>query len=101
MSNVEEKKQDQSKFDIVKSLMIELEKVYDDFCIVNEEFEFLVSEEQYVEHRVVNGDDLNTYQMNVKQTYDEARDVFLQLKKTNQRFVSNLYNFRCLHQFTE
>ncbi|CAB3993010.1 Hypothetical predicted protein [Paramuricea clavata] len=46
-----------TEYDVLKSLIIELEKAYDDFCVANEEFELLVSEEGNSEHRVVNGED--------------------------------------------
>ena len=71
-------------FEVLKRLSVELEKVYDDFCATNEEYELLVSNEKFIEHRVVNGDDLKTYNANVKQTYEEARDVYTQsVRMTN------------------
>ena len=63
-------------FEVLKELSVELEKVYDDFCVINEEYELLVSNEKFIEHRVVNGDDLKKYNANVKQTYEEARDAY-------------------------
>jgi hypothetical protein len=39
-----------------------------------------VSDEKFVEHRVVNGDDLKMYKMNVTQTYQEAREVYTRVK---------------------
>ena len=69
---------------------MELEKVYDDFCATNEEYELLVSNEKFIEHRVVNGDDLKRYNANVKQTYEEARDVYTQLKCENEKSKQNL-----------
>ena len=40
-----------AEYEILKTLMTELEKGYDDFCCVNEEFEHLVLEKEYVEIR--------------------------------------------------
>ena len=36
-----------------KGLMVELEKVYDDFCVIDEEYETLVSNEEHAEHQIV------------------------------------------------
>ena len=69
---------------------VELEKVYNDFCVINEEDELLVSNEKFIEYRVVNGDDLKSYNANVKQTYEEARDVYTQLKCENDKSKQNL-----------
>ena len=41
--------------DILTALIVELEKAYDDFCIVDEEYETVVSNEEHAEHRIVNG----------------------------------------------
>ena len=49
----------ESEYDILKNLMIDLEKAYDEFCNVNEEFEIIVCEEKYAQHRLVNGEDIN------------------------------------------
>ena len=35
--------------------MVELEKAFDDFCIIDEEYEMLVSDEEHAEHGIVNG----------------------------------------------
>jgi hypothetical protein len=67
-------------FEMLKDLIVELEKVFDDFCVTTEEYELLVSDEKFVEHRVVNGDDLKMYKMNVTQTYQEAREVYTRVK---------------------
>ena len=45
-------------FEALKGLSVELENVYDDFCVTSEEYELLVTDEKFAEHRVVNGDDL-------------------------------------------
>ena len=37
-------------FDILKNLMFELEKVFDDFCCINEQYEVVVADEKYAEH---------------------------------------------------
>ncbi|CAB4024250.1 Hypothetical predicted protein [Paramuricea clavata] len=62
--------------------MFELEKVFDDFCVINEEYELIVSDEKYAEHRVVNDEDIRTYRDNVKRCYEEARSVFVSVKTT-------------------
>ncbi|CAB3987045.1 Hypothetical predicted protein [Paramuricea clavata] len=106
MDEVEAKKQERSKskmavtrtsrrlidathrdvdFETLKGFIVELEKVYDEFCIITDEYELLVSDEKFVEHRVVNGDDITTYNANVKQTYVEARDVYVKIKAENER----------------
>ena len=61
------------EYEILKSLMTELEKGYDDFCCVNEEFEHLVLKEGNVELRIVNGEDITQYRNNVQRSYEEAR----------------------------
>ena len=111
MDEVETKKQERSKskmavtraarriigsthrdveFEVLKGLIVELEKVYDDFCTTCEEYELLVSDEKFVEHRVVNGEDLKTYKANVEQTYQQARNVYIHLKSENDKFKQNL-----------
>ena len=50
--------------------MIELEKVYDDFWVVNEEFELIVSQEENSEHRMVNREDVHEYRSNVTKCYE-------------------------------
>ena len=70
--------------DILKGLMTELEKVYDDVWCVNEEFEQLVLEEENAEHRIVNDKDVTEYRNNVRRSYDEARDVFIHQKNRNE-----------------
>ena len=72
-------------FEVLKGLSVELENVYDDFCVTSEEYELLVTDEKFAEHWVVNGDDLKTYNANVKQTYEEARDVYIQLNCENDK----------------
>jgi hypothetical protein len=72
------------EFEILKGLMTDLEKVYDEFWCVSEEFEELVLHEEYAEHRTVNGEDLIEYRRNVQRSYDEARDVFVQQKARNE-----------------
>ena len=79
-----------TEYDVLKSLIIELEKAYDDFCVANEEFELLVLKEENNEHRVVNGEDVSEYRDNVKQCYNEAREVFLEQKAAEQEISKNL-----------
>ena len=79
-----------TEYDVLKSLIIELEKAYDDFCVANEEFELLVSEEENSEHRVVNGEDIHEYRDNVNRCYNEAREVFLEHKAAEQEIYKNL-----------
>ena len=71
------------EYEILKSLMTELEKGYDNFCCVNEEFEQLLLEEENVELRIVNREDIMQYKNNVQCSYEEAREVFVQLKAQN------------------
>ena len=47
-------------FESLTDLMLELEKSYDEFLIINEEFESLVAKEENKEHSIVNGEDLVT-----------------------------------------
>ncbi len=77
-------------FEVIKALIVELEKAYDDFCVVSEEYELLVSDEKFSEHRVVNGDDLTTYNSNVKQICEEARNVYGIIKADNEKSKQNL-----------
>ena len=46
----------------LNDLFLDLELAYDNFCEINEEFEVLVSSEEFAEHRVVNGKDLKEYE---------------------------------------
>ena len=39
--------------DVLTALMVKLEKVYDDFCVIDEEYETLVSNEEHAEHQIV------------------------------------------------
>lgn len=61
-------------------MMVELEKVYDDFCVIDEEYETLVLNEEHAEHRIVNGLDITAYRANVNEVYTEARNAFVQVK---------------------
>ena len=111
MDEVEAKKQERSKskmavtrtsrrlidathrdvdFETLKGFIVKLEKVYDDVCIITDEYELLVSNEKFVEHCVVNGDDITTYNAKVKQTYVEARDVYVKIKAENERSKQNI-----------
>ena len=72
------------EFGVLKDLMDDLEKVYDEFWSVNEEFEELVSQKAYAEHRTVNGEDVIEYRLHVQRSYEDARDVFLQQKASNE-----------------
>lgn len=109
MSAVEEKKSERTKakqqvtkasrrllnavdrgvdIDIVTALMVELEKAYDDFCTVNEEYEILVLEDEHTEHRIVNGLDLCAYKENVNRGYEDARNAFAHVKVHHMSSVS-------------
>ena len=78
------------EYDVLKDLMTELEKVYDDFWVVNEEFELIVLQDENSEHRTVNGEDVGEYRDNVKKCYEEAREVFLVQKTATQEINKNL-----------
>ena len=54
-------------FESLTDSMLEQEKSYNEFLIVNEENK---------EHRIVNGEDLVTYRENVKKSFMEAQEVF-------------------------
>ena len=78
-------------FESLTDLMLEIEKSYDEFFIINEEFESLVAKEENKEHSIVNqhhlellvnGEDLVTYRENVKKSFVEAQEVFL--KRRNE-----------------
>ena len=69
-------------FESLTDLMLEMEKSYDEFLIINEEFESLVAKEENKEHSIVNGEDLVTYRENVKKSFVEAQEVFL--KRRNE-----------------
>ncbi len=75
------------EYDIVKNLMIDVEKAYDDFCDVNEQFEIMVCEEEHAEHRIVNGEDIKTYRDGVHKSYQDARDVFVYVKGRNEEIT--------------
>ena len=77
------------EYDVLKNLMTELEKAYDDFCVVNEEFELVVLQDENSEHRTVNRD-VSEYRDNVKKCYEEAREVFLVQKAATQEISKSL-----------
>ena len=79
-----------AEYDVLKNLMTELEKAYDDFWVVNEEFEFVVSQDENSEHRTVNGESVSDYRDNVMKCYEEAREVFLTQKNATQEISKNL-----------
>ena len=101
MSTVEDKKQERTKakqqvtkaskrltgavernadVDVLTAMMVELEKVYDDFCVIDEEYQTLVLDEEHAEHRIVNGLDITAYRTNVNEVYAGARKDFEQAK---------------------
>ena len=112
MSAVEEKKQERTKakqqvttasrgltravdrgvdIDILTVLMLELEKAFDDFCIIDKENEILVSDEEHAEHGIVNRLDLSAYRTNVSEVYMGARNAFLyRQKQRRQQVLLNL-----------
>ena len=53
-------------------LVLSLERAYDDFCEIDDEFQSLVSLEEFVDHRVVNHLDIEAYSKAVKDVYDAA-----------------------------
>ena len=76
--------------DILTVLMVELEKAFDDFCIIDEEYEILVSDEEHAEHEIVNGLDLTAYRANVSEVYTGARNAFVQAKAAKTTSVAQL-----------
>ena len=74
----------ENEYEILKTLMIDLEKAYDDFCSVNEEFEIMVCEDKYAEHRVVNGEDIKTYKDGVYYCYQDARKLYVYVKRETE-----------------
>ena len=104
--NVEEKKKERSRakqqvkiasrkltsavdreesFETLKTLMIELDSVYDIFCDINEDYEIAVLDDENKDHRVVNGEDIPTYRAHVMKNYEDARDLFLSEKLAVQQ----------------
>ena len=78
------------EYDVLKNLMTELEKAYDDFWVVNEEFELIVLQDENSEHRTVNGESVSEYRDNVKKCYEEAKEVFLVQKAATQEISKSL-----------
>ena len=74
----------ENEYEILKNLMLDLEKVYDDFCRVSEEFEIMVCEDKYAEHRVVNGEDIKTYKDGVYNCYQDARKLYVYAKRETE-----------------
>ena len=68
--------------------MVELQKVYDGFCVIDEEYETLVSSEEHAEHQIVNGLDITAYQANVNKAYIGARNAYMQAKASKTSCVS-------------
>ena len=69
------------------ALTVELEKVYDDFCVIDEEYETLVSSEEHTEHQIVNGLDIPAYRANVNEAYMGARNAYMQAKASKTSSV--------------
>jgi len=68
--------------------MVELEKVYDDFCMIDEEYETLVSSEEHAEYQIVNGRDITAYRANVNKAYIGVRNAYMQVKASKTSSVS-------------
>ncbi|KAL9977846.1 hypothetical protein ACROYT_G015299 [Oculina patagonica] len=48
--------------------------MFHDFCLIDEEYETLVSEEDNAEHMIINGLDITAYRANLKEAYTGARN---------------------------
>ena len=70
--------------DVLKDLMLELERAFGDFCSISEEYEAVVMESGLEAHRKVNGEDLHTYRESVTQTYDAAKDEYQRARRDHQ-----------------
>lgn len=70
--------------------MVEMEKAFDDSCIIDEECEILVSDEEPAEHGIVNERDLTAYRANVSEMYIGARNAFIQVKAAKTTSVAQL-----------
>ena len=70
--------------------MVELEKAFDDFGIIDEEYENLVSDEEHAEHKIINILDLTAYRANVSEVYTGARNAFVQAKAAKTTSVAQL-----------
>ena len=68
--------------------MVEFENLYDDFCVIDEEYETLVSNEEHAEHQTVNRLDITAYRANVNEVYIGARNAFMQAKASKTSSVS-------------
>lgn len=75
--------------DILTVWMVELEKAFDDSCIIDE-CEILVSDEEPAEHGIFNGLDLTAYRANVSEVYVGARNAFIQVKAAKNNVLFNL-----------
>ena len=74
--------------EIVKSLMVELEKAFSDFCELDDEYSELVnSDPGYAEHKVVNGQDLKEYVATVTSCYKEASELYANMNVTGTQNV--------------
>ena len=60
--------------------MVELEKAFDVFCTIDEEYESLVSDKEHAEYGIVNGLDLTAYRANVGEEYTGSEKAFVQAK---------------------
>lgn len=76
--------------DVLTVLMVELENVHDDFCVIDEEYETLVSNKEHAEHQIVNGLDITAYWANVNEVYNGARNAFMQAKASKTSSVLQL-----------
>lgn len=76
--------------DVLTVLMVELEKVYNDFCMLDEKYETLVSEEKHANHQIVNGSDVSAYRANIKEAYTGARNALTQAKASKTSTVAQL-----------
>ena len=64
----------------LNGMFLELEEAYDEFCVINDEYEVAVTPEEFAEHRVVNGMSVREYESAMKQVYDDASLNFTQFK---------------------
>ena len=70
----------QESLAVVRTLMIDLSEKYSHFCEVNEQYEYLVLDEE--DYRVVNGEDIPTYRNNVKLCYDEVIAMYMKYSQS-------------------
>ena len=73
--------------DSLNRLVLDLEHAFNDFYIISDEYEILVSDDEFKELRVVNNLDLKSYEELVKNVYEDAMAEFVKIKSARHQIA--------------